>query len=305
MSTPITAVHQSVMLTEALEQLQPQADHWYLDATFGRGGHTRAILATGAKVIAFDVDQDAITYGQTAFAAELEAGRLILIRANFDQLAREVSQLVAEHKLTEIHGALFDFGTSVDQLIAPDRGFSFNQDSPLDMRLDQRLGVTAADLLAVLSERQLTELFIRLGGEREARAIAKAITQQRTHGQLAEIQTTQGLANLISRVKRQPSHHLNPATKVFQALRIAVNSELDVIRTGLQQVVSVLTAPARVVTIAFHEGEDRIVKQQFNEWQKAGHGEVLTKHPLTPSSSELELNNRARSAKLRAFALTK
>ncbi len=305
MSTPITAVHQSVMLTEALEQLQPQADHWYLDATFGRGGHTRAILATGAKVIAFDVDQDAITYGQTAFAAELEAGCLILIRANFDQLAREVSQLVAKHQVTEIHGALFDFGTSVDQLIAPDRGFSFNQDSPLDMRLDQRLGVTAADLLAVLSERQLTELFIRLGGEREARAIAKAITQQRAHGQLAEIQTTQGLANLISRVKRQPSHHLNPATKVFQALRIAVNSELDVIQTGLQQVVSVLTAPARVVTIAFHEGEDRIVKQQFNEWQKAGHGEVLTKHPLTPSSSELELNNRARSAKLRAFALTK
>jgi 16S rRNA (cytosine1402-N4)-methyltransferase len=283
--------HIPVLLAETIHALNIQPNKLYVDGTFGRGGHTAEILKQGGKVIAFDVDQEAITFGQEKFAQEIQAGQLRLVRENFDRL----QQILGE---TQVTGILFDFGTSSDQLKGQNRGFSFEGDAELDMRMDDRLGVKAKDLLAILPEKQLAQLFIELGGEHEARAIAKAIAHQR---QAKPIQTTQELANLISKVKRERTSHLHPATKVFQALRIAVNSELDAIHSALPQALRVLEANGRIVTISFHEGEDRIVKQQFKEWEKDGQGVNVTKDIITAGEEELQRNPRARSAKLRIF----
>lgn len=293
--------HISVMKQEAIEYLNLQPGNWYIDATFGRGGHTSEILKSGANVIAFDVDQDAIEFGQQTFATEIAAGKLILLRANFEDLNSEVAKLKADHRIDQISGILFDFGTSTNQLMSEDRGFSFTSPAALDMRMDQRLGVTANDLLNVLSERQLTELFQHEGGESEARSIAKAIKnrQSKQGGQLHF--TAQELAQLISQVKHRPSGKLHPATKVFQALRIAVNRELDAIAAVLPTLPDLLTSGGRIVAIAFHEGEDRLVKQYFTRWELAGRGQKIIKKSLEPSPEELEQNPRARSARMRAY----
>ncbi|HEX7017444.1 MAG TPA: 16S rRNA (cytosine(1402)-N(4))-methyltransferase RsmH [Patescibacteria group bacterium] len=287
-----TAKHQPVMLQEAVDALNVEANAWYVDATFGRGGHTQEILSRGGKVIAFDVDQQAIEYGQSKFADQITEGKLKLVRENFDRLE---STLDRDQKIS---GILFDFGTSVDQLTDDERGFSFDSDAPLDMRMDNRLGVTAADLLNVLPEKQLADLFIEFGGEHQARSIAKAIVQNREKGQ--PLTTTRGLADLIIRTKGR-REALHPATKVFQALRIAVNSELDAIEAALPQAWNILQPGGRIVTIAFHEGEDRPVKHILKKWVAEGKGTIITDKPLTPSPAEVATNPRARSAKLRIF----
>ncbi len=297
----MTSKHIPVLLDEAISGLQPQAGEWYLDGTFGRGGHTQAILARQAKVIALDVDQGAIEYGQTTFAAELAQNRLILVRENFERLAKVVSTLRDSGQVGDIRGALFDFGTSTEQLMSAERGFSFAGDGDLDMRMDDRLGVKAKDLLKLLSEKQLSQVFFEYGGEREARKIARAIVEIRQTGDMTQLDSVSGLVAVIMATKREPRGHLHPATKVFQALRIAVNDELTAIRSALPQALEILTTPARVVTIAFHEGEDRVVKQMFNTWERQGKGKVITKHPVTAGDRELAVNSRSRSAKLRIF----
>ncbi len=293
--------HVSVLLNEAVEALQVQPGKWYVDGTFGRGGHTRAILEKGGKVIAFDVDAEAIQFGQEAFQKEIADGRLILVRENFAKLASEVQRLEKERGITvagSLTGVLFDFGVSSPQMNSETRGFSFQYDADLDMRMDDRLGVKAKDLLALLSERQLTESFREFGGENEAKKIAKAIVMQR---EKAAIHTVGQLADLIERVKRQPRGHLNPSTKVFQALRILVNSELSSIEEAMPQVLSLLAPGGRLVTIGFHEGEDRIAKSVMRKWEHDGKGAHLTKEVVTPSAEELMINTRSRSAKLRIF----
>lgn len=156
-------LHQSVMLKESVELLDVKAGNWYVDGTFGRGGHTQAILKQGGKVVAFDVDHQAIEYGKKTFADQITEGSLILVRENFDQLQQTIKQLQNENRVGQIQGVLFDFGTSVDQLLDQNRGFSFSSDAELDMRMDNRLGVKAKDLLAVLPEKQLAELFANHG----------------------------------------------------------------------------------------------------------------------------------------------
>lgn len=289
--------HISVMPAEVLEYLQVQPDKWYIDATFGRGGHTRSILEAGGNVIAFDVDQEAIEFGQETFAQEISQGNLILLRANFEDLTQELRKL----QQLQVSGILFDFGTSTNQLMSNQRGFSFTSEAPLDMRMDQRLGVTANDLLNVLSEKQLADLFLYEGGESEARSIAKAIKnyQVKQGGQLHF--TAKELADLITKTKHRPSGKLHPATKVFQALRIAVNRELDAIAAVLPQVADLLEKGGRIVTIAFHEGEDRLVKQHFNRWAASGRGDKVIKKSIEPSPAELEQNPRARSARMRVY----
>jgi 16S rRNA (cytosine1402-N4)-methyltransferase len=282
--------HITVLLTEAVEALQVKQDAWYVDGTFGRGGHTRQILQKGGQVIAFDMDAEAIAFGELEFAQEIAQGKLILIRSNFDELAKHVT--------TEVQGILFDFGVSSPQIDQPERGFSFQHDVELDMRMDDRLGVKAKDLLALLSEKQLTEIFVEFGGEHEAYKIAKAIVAKR---QKQPITTTQQLATLIQETKKERHTHLNPATKVFQALRIAVNSELDSIQTVLPQALKLLASGGYLVTISFHEGEDRLVKTSFRNWQKQGWGEQVNKDVLIPSETEISQNPRSRSAKLRIF----
>jgi 16S rRNA (cytosine1402-N4)-methyltransferase len=299
-------MHIPVMLTEALEALKLQPGYWYVDGTFGGGGHTSEMLQRGAKVIAFDFDKVAIKAGQIKLADEIAQGKLILVHANFDQLEQEIKRLQAEHHIPEIAGILFDFGTSSDQLTSADRGFSFfGKDEELDMRLDDRLTVKAKDLLMVLNEKQLTELFREYGGEEQAHGIAKAIVKARKDGNFQQLQTVGGFVDLISKVKRNHHHgHLHPATKVFQALRILVNDELGNIERALPQAHAVLKPGGRLVTIAFHEGEDRAVKRQFSEWEEQGAGKIITKHPLKPTDEEVQSNSRSRSAKLRTYERT-
>ncbi len=283
------------MVEEVIEHLQIKKNHWYIDATFGRGGHTRKILEHGGCVIAFDHDQDATEFAQDEFQGAIDQKELIIVNENFNKLTKSISERKLTHPISAI---LFDFGTSVDQLKDINRGFSFEHDTKLDMRMDKRLGIQAKDLLAILSEKQLEDLFRIDGGEEEARAIAKAIVRQREH---SPIETTVQLRELIAAKKNQKRTHLNPATKVFQALRIAVNSEMENIAEVLPQALDMLEPNGRIITISFHEGEDRIVKNQFKEWEHHNKGQQLTKKPLQPTEEEIHKNPRSRSAKLRVF----
>jgi len=294
-------LHQSVLLQEAVNYLNVETDQYYVDATFGRGGHTQEILKKGGKVIALDCDREAIEYGQKTFANEIKQGKLILIRENFDKLEQVINELKNKDQVKEIKGILFDFGTSVDQLKSEARGFSFDTpESELDMRMDDRLGVKAKDLLAVLSEKQLAELFKEYGGEYQAKAIAKAIDRTKKSGDLTKLATVGGLVDLITKVKRGHRGHLHPATKVFQALRIAVNDELSSINKAMPQTLAIIKT-GRIVTIAFHEGEDRIIKNLFKDWAQTNLGTIITHKAIKPDEEELNKNPRARSAKLRAF----
>ncbi len=290
--------HISVLKTEALDALQVNATQWYIDATFGRGGHTRAILERGGRVIGFDCDQDAVAFGEANFAQEIQDGRLILINQNFGKLKDSWERLRTEKDIPAIAGILFDFGVSSPQIDTAERGFSFIHNGPLDMRMDKRLGVQAKDLLIVLPEKQLAELFWVYGGEEQSRRIAKMIVQQRTRKPFT---TTQELAEAISKVKPRTGH-LHPATKVFQALRMAVNSEVDSIEAALPQALEVVQAGGKIVTISFHEGEDRVVKHLFQKWQDKGYGQPLDKKAVMPTEAEVTHNPRSRSAKLRVFA---
>ncbi len=285
--------HTPVLLHEVIEALCVSKGDVYVDATFGQGGHSRSIMERGGKVLAFDWDAEAVARGESRFAEEIKAGTLKLFHANFDQLA----EILKDQKLigNAIHGILFDFGTSRQQLTSSERGFSFGGDGPLDMRMDQRLGVTAADLLAISDERQLTKILFHFGGETQAKKISKMIKQQKT-----PITTTAQLAHLVSSVVSSRGK-LHPATKTFQALRIAVNSELDAIESALPQALEVLGAGGKIVTISFHEGEDRLVKHAFREWEQSEQGTVETKKPITATEEECQQNPPSRSAKMRIF----
>lgn len=273
--------------------LEIKKGEWYIDATFGRGGHTAEILKRGGKVIAFDRDAEAIAYGTHHFATFIENSSLKLIENNFDSLISSIESHFSVQP--KVEGILFDFGTSREQLTSVERGFSFIGDGPLDMRMDQNLGVTAADLLVVMTEQQLADILFHFGGEVYARKIARRIKRCPE-----AITTTSQLAALVS--SAIPGRgKLHAATKTFQALRIAVNSELDAIEKVLPQALEVIHSGGRLVTISFHEGEDRPVKKTFTAWQNANLGEVLTSKPVVPSKSEVEKNQAARSAKLRAF----
>jgi 16S rRNA (cytosine1402-N4)-methyltransferase len=289
------SLHKTVLLLEAVEALKIQPNAWYVDATFGRGGHSQEILHQGGNVIAFDFDKEAIEFGQENFAESIAQGKLILIRENFDQVTAQIKGL--GHT---IQGFLFDFGTSTEQLTSLERGFSFESDQALDMRMDQRLGVTAEDLIKVLPEAQLIQLFQEYGGERESKVVTKAIKHWLSQNSGQPL-TGSTLAQVVSRAKHEPRTKLHPATKVFQALRIAVNQELDSIHTALNQLEALAQPQTRVVTIAFHEGEDRIVKTVFTKWEKQAKGRRINKDVIIPSPEELAANPRARSAKMRVF----
>lgn len=292
-----TTLHTPVFLNEAVESLRVQPDHWYVDATYGRGGHTREIISRGGKVLAFDIDAEAIEFAHEHDQSLMTDQQLIVIRANFDQLKTEVEQLKTKHNL-KISGVLFDFGTSSNQLLSETRGFSFDSPAPLDMRMDQRLGVTAEDFLRVLTEKQLTEIFRDLGGEHEAKKVAHVT---KAYALAHSPVTAQGLADAIAKAKYEKRGRLHPATKAFQALRMIVNTELDNIRTGLRQALEILEPQSRIVTIAFHEGEDRLAKHFFADWERQGKGQRSPKEAIQPSETETALNPRARSAKMRIF----
>ncbi len=288
------SAHKSVMLTEAIEHLQPISGDWIIDATFGSGGHTAALLAKNANVFAIDWDDEALERGKSRFAAEIAAGKLLFAHDSFARI-NQLWQSEPKVAKKSPSGILFDFGTSTEQLMSEKRGFSFTGDGPLDTRMDTRRGVTAADLLVALSERELIEVFNEFGGEEESRRIAWRIKQS------LPITTSAELANLVTKVKRKPTRKLHPATKVFQALRIAVNTETEEIAEAMPKALALVADKGRLVTICFHDGEDRIVKRLFREWAQAKLGTILTKKPLAPSPEEINDNQRSRSAKLRVF----
>ncbi len=299
--------HVPVLLQEVLHYLQPRPGGTYIDATVGGGGHAEAILQASApdgRLLGLDADPAAL--GRSHRRLHRFEHRVVLVHANFDQL-----QLIAEREgFVPADGVLMDLGVSSDQLEAADRGFSFLKPGPLDMRMDPSLPLTAADLVNTLSEEELAQLIRTYGEEPRARRIARAIVQARP------IHTTTELAEVIARaVPRRPGQRLHPATRTFQALRIVVNDELGALERALPQALDVLRPGGRLVVIAFHSLEDRIVKQFFRQEARdcicpprqpvctCGHKarvRILTRKPVVPSEAEIQANPRSRSAKLRA-----
>ncbi|MBU1033849.1 16S rRNA (cytosine(1402)-N(4))-methyltransferase RsmH [Patescibacteria group bacterium] len=299
--------HQAVLVKEVIEALDPQKDHYYIDATFGRGGHSREILKRGAKVIAFDFDQQSIERAKELFSKEIDSQQLILLRENFNKMKSSLSNLKKSLNL-EISGILFDFGTSTDQLMSKDRGFSFEaHDEILDMRMDDRLGVKACDLLKLLDEKQLGKMLFEYGGENDARAIAKKVValRKKDPNSLDKVGT---LVDIIEEVKgRGQRQKLHAATKTFQALRIIVNDELTNIEEALPMALEILreskAIDKKIVSIAFHEGEDRLVKTFFKDIEAKNLGKIINKKPIQASEQEILENPRSRSAKLRVLAV--
>jgi len=306
------ARHIPVLAREAVAALGPKPHGRYLDATFGAGGYTRLLLATPeTRVLALDRDPEAIRAG---FAAvEAAKGRLTLVEARFSQL----QTVAAQHKLLPLDGVVFDVGVSSMQFDEAGRGFSLRQDGPLDMRMEGS-GPSAADLVNEADEETLADILYLYGEERAARRIARAIAHDR---KLKPFTSTKQLATLIERVApSRPGDHIHPATKSFQALRIAVNNELVELVLGLEAAERALAPGGRLAVVTFHSLEDRIVKQFFTE--RAGRGETFSRrlpgepapepatfvteirHPATPGAAEIAANPRARSAKLRSATRT-
>ena len=284
--------HVPVLRDEVLDWLQPRDGGLYVDGTLGLGGHTQAVLersAPSGRVIGFEWDAEALARAQERLVPYRE--RLRIVHASYADLAGALEKL----NVGPVDGLLVDLGVSSLQLDRAERGFSFRTDAPLDMRMDRRNPVTAASLVARLSAEQLADMFYHYGEERQARRIARFLVEAReaepvtTTGRLAEI-----VAAAVPRKFHPPRIHV--ATRVFQALRIAVNTELDNLVRLLETAPAVLAPGARIAIIAFHSLEDRIVKQAF-----AGNPayRVLTRRPIEPQSAETQKNPRARSAKLR------
>jgi len=286
--------HVPVMTREVVALLRPERGGFYVDCTTGLGGHTRALLAAGAtRVLALDRDPDAL---EAARAALAEWGdRAELVHADY----RDLPRVLADRGIAGVDGTLADLGVSSMQLEAPDRGFSFRRDEPLDMRMDRSQGPTAAQLLRDVDEQELADLIFQYGEERFSRRIARAIVHARRETPLV---TTGQLAQIVRRaVPRKGYQRIDPATRTFQAVRIWVNRELDGLETFLAEATRRLLAGARLAVISFHSLEDRIVKHAFRALDSAAALRIVTKRPLVPSEAEVEANPRARSAKLRAI----
>jgi 16S rRNA (cytosine1402-N4)-methyltransferase len=293
-------MHRPVMLQEVLAWLQPRAGGIYLDGTIGAGGHSLAILeASGpdGRIVGLDRDATAVA---TARQALLPYGdRAVIVQAAYG----DALHVVRETTDRSIDGALLDLGVSSQQLDSPARGFSFLANGPLDMRMDGRDSVTAADLVNRLPEKELIQTLERHGEERYARRIVKGIVRRRAQ---SPILTTLALVDVIREAVPPAYLHgrLHCATRTFQALRIAVNHELESLEPALRQIAALLRSGGRLVVLAFHSLEDRIVKQTFRALAQgpAARFAVLTKRPLTPSARECAENPRARSGKLRVLA---
>ncbi len=300
--------HTPVLLKEVVAQLQPRSGGLYVDGTVGGGGHAEGILRVcgpDGRLIGLDWDEEAILRSRERlkeFGARVE-----LVRASYVELEKVLMSV----GMTTVDAVLFDLGVSSRQFDEPTRGFSFQREGPLDMRMSQQIVASARDIVRSASVEQLVRIFAEYGEERRAAAIARRIVREREQ---VGITTTTQLAQLVERVlgpKRGPTH---PATRVFQALRIVVNDELGNLRSGLAAAMRVLKSGGRVAVISFHSLEDRIVKQFFVEHSTAcvcppdfpkcvcGRTQslrVITRKPITASAEEVNLNPRARSAKLR------
>lgn len=300
----MTAVHQPVLYHEIIHALDPRNGGLYLDCTVGAGGHARGVLeacAPNGRLIGLDVDPQAIEVARKCLAPYGQ--RVLLIQASYIHL----EEILQENNCSAVDGIVLDLGASSMQFSTPARGFSFKVDGPLDMRFDPTLPTTASDLVNELSQNQLADLIFRYGEERNSRRIARAIVESRP------LYTTKQLSDVIETVSaRRRSMH--PATLTFQALRIVVNDELTSIQKVLPQALNALKSGARFAVIAFHSLEDRIVKKYFIResqdclcpsrqpictCEHSASVRMITRHPITPGESEIKMNPRSRSAKLR------
>jgi 16S rRNA (cytosine1402-N4)-methyltransferase len=290
----MTHTHVPVMTAEAIAFLQPNRGGLFVDCTVGLGGHARALLEAGAtRLIGLDRDPDALAQARETLSPW--ADRVELVHADY----RTLDDVLDARRIARIDGALADLGVSSMQFDAPGRGFSFQRDEPLDMRMDRSGGETAADLVAHSTERELADAIFQYGEERFSRRIARALVAAREE---ARVDTTGRLAAIVRRaIPRRGPARIDPATRTFQALRIWVNRELDALDRFVAAAAQRLRAGARLVVITFHSLEDRIVKHTLRALQQHdGVVRVLTKKPLVPRDEEIDRNPRARSAKLRA-----
>jgi 16S rRNA (cytosine1402-N4)-methyltransferase len=294
--------HIPVLVDEVISLLRCEPHQIHVDATLGGGGHALEILRRTAPdgiVIGIEWDEDALSEARTALKAFED--RTKIFRENFVSLPDILNSL----KIKRVDGILLDVGLSSIQLEEKDRGFSLKSEGSLDMRMDQRTEVSAADLVNQLSEADLAETIYYYGEERWSRRIAKAIVEERKQG---PIETTQALRNIVCQAIPRRFHfrRIDPATKTFQALRIRVNNELENLRQVLESGWTFLREGGRLCVISFHSLEDRIVKETFRKLAKEGEGSslggvlrIVTKRPITPSEEERMRNPRCRSAKLR------
>ncbi len=288
----IADLHEPVLLQEVLEFLSPEPGGVIVDATLGMGGHSQAILERFpeiAHLIGMDRDADALALASERLSPWRE--KITFFHANFSDL----SDLVQAERLGPVDGVLMDLGISSFQIEKSGRGFSFRKDEPLDMRMNSSTSITAADLVNQLPEEKLQEILLYYGEERWAAKIAAAIGKIRKE---SPIITSRQLASLVEQAIPRRFHpkRIHPATKTFQAIRIAVNREFENLKKALTEIPEILKAGARFLVISFHSIEDRMIKQAFKEDERLN---VLTKRPVTPSKSEVDLNPRSRSAKLR------
>ena len=297
--------HTPVMVPEVLDALNVQPGGRYIDATLGEGGHTDAVLQRaepGGQALGMDADHEAVQVAAGRLARWKES--FLAVNANF----RNLRATALKHDFVPVHGVLFDLGVSSLQLDVEARGFSFRRPDPLDMRFSLDQKVSAADIVNRYSEHDLADVIYRLGEERASRRIAAAIVRSRP------VKTSLELANVIERASPRRGSRINPATKTFQALRIAVNDELGALESALEQAVSVLGDGGRLVVISYHSLEDRIVKNFIRREAsdcvcppgtpvcRCDHLATLravTKSPLTPTEEEVRDNPRSRSAKMR------
>ena len=292
----MASLHVPVLPTETLESLDLAAGQTIVDGTFGGGGHARLIIdqiAPGGTLIGFDRDPSAIdTYGS---ALEQEMGdsgvRIVLINDSYHRLASHLAELDVD----AVDGILLDLGLSSDQLNDRSRGFSFQSSGPLDLRFDPTEGESASELLLRLPEKEIADVIYQFGEERKSRRIARRIVERRK--QRDAVRTAEDLADLVrSCVPRGKNHRIDPATRTFQALRIAVNHELRIVKQSLEDLPACLRPGGRLSVISFHSLEDRLVKHAMRESELL---QVVTKKPIIATDQENERNPRARSAKLR------
>ncbi|KUK76963.1 MAG: S-adenosyl-methyltransferase MraW [candidate division WS6 bacterium 34_10] len=288
-------IHIPVLLDESIEALNVKPDGFYIDCTLGDGGHSNKILSqlsSQGLLLSIDQDQNAIDFVKSYYDIP---ENWIIEKGNFANIKEILARLNTDK---EVSGILMDIGLSSRQLEESEgRGFSYKEeDEPLDMRMDQELGVNALDLLKVLKVHELTKLFKVYGEERFAKPIAKAIKED-----ISEINTVGDLTSLIYNVVPVAQSNKNPSRRVFQALRIAVNDELNSLKEGLDNAFEILTTGGRIAVISFHSLEDRIVKDYFNEKEESKHGKLVNEKPITATEEEINRNPRSSSAKLRVL----
>jgi len=286
-------IHVPVLLNESIDSLNIDPSGFYIDCTLGDGGHSQAVLKQlnpEGLLLSIDQDRYAIEFVKSYYKSQ---DNWIIKQSNFrdiDKLAKEIGRVP--------NGILMDLGLSSRQLEeSHNRGFSYMEDEePLDMRMNTNLGVTAMDILTVLNEKQLSKLFLEYGEERYSAKIAKAIKKE-----LNNIKTVGDLTRLIYKVVPANNSIKNPSRRVFQALRIVVNDELESLKEALDKSFELLQSDGRLSIITFHSLEDRIVKNYFSDKARSGEGELLFKSPIAPTDIELEQNSRSASAKLRCL----